>query len=64
MLRLIVNSCMWYPFDTNSEIAGFIDFDWAGNAEDRKSTVKVTLYWKLHGCLAQQDAKLNLTIYS
>ncbi|KAM1814242.1 hypothetical protein ACFX1Q_027616 [Malus domestica] len=27
-----------YSFETNSEIAGFSDADWAGNADDRKST--------------------------
>ncbi|KAM2537704.1 hypothetical protein TB2_023225 [Malus domestica] len=27
-----------YSFETNSEIVGFSDADWAGNADDRKST--------------------------
>lgn len=29
---------LWYLFDTTSEIAGYLDADWVGNVEDRKST--------------------------
>ena len=29
---------IWYSFDTNPSLVGFCDVDWAGNAEDRKST--------------------------
>ncbi|CAM8893336.1 unnamed protein product [Rhodiola kirilowii] len=29
---------IWYTKDTNSDLVGFCDADWAGNAEDRKST--------------------------
>ena len=29
---------IWYSFDTNPSLVGFCDADWAGNAEDRKST--------------------------
>ena len=29
---------MWYSKDTNDVLAGYSDADWAGNADDRKST--------------------------
>ena len=29
---------IWFSKDTNSSIAGYSDADWAGNADDRKST--------------------------
>ncbi|XP_065630583.1 secreted RxLR effector protein 161-like [Quercus suber] len=29
---------MWYSKDTNGVLAGYSDADWAGNADDRKST--------------------------
>ncbi|CAL8107783.1 unnamed protein product [Prunus armeniaca] len=29
---------VYYSFDSNSEIAGYTDADWAGNVDDRKST--------------------------
>ncbi|XP_065629150.1 uncharacterized mitochondrial protein AtMg00810-like [Quercus suber] len=29
---------VWYSKDTNSVLAGYSDADWAGNADDRKST--------------------------
>ena len=29
---------IWFSFDTNSSLVGFSDADWAGNADDRKST--------------------------
>ena len=29
---------MWYSKDTNDVLAGYFDVDWAGNADDRKST--------------------------
>ncbi|CAM9000587.1 unnamed protein product [Rhodiola kirilowii] len=33
-----VNFGIWYTKDTNPHLVGFCDADWAGNAEDRKST--------------------------
>jgi hypothetical protein len=33
-----VNYGIWYSRDTNLELAGYSDADWAGNADDRKST--------------------------
>ena len=29
---------VWYSKDTNDVLAGYSDIDWAGNADDRKST--------------------------
>ncbi|CAM8962540.1 unnamed protein product [Rhodiola kirilowii] len=29
---------LWYTKDTNASLVGYCDADWAGNAEDRKST--------------------------
>ena len=29
---------IWYSKDTNGNLVGFSDADWAGNADDRKST--------------------------
>ena len=29
---------MWYNKDTNNVLAGYSDFDWAGNVDDKKST--------------------------
>ena len=29
---------IWFSKDTNSSLAGYSDADWAGNADDRKST--------------------------
>ncbi|CAM8903032.1 unnamed protein product [Rhodiola kirilowii] len=33
-----VNFGVWYTKDTNPHLVGYCDADWAGNAEDRKST--------------------------
>ena len=30
---------VWYSKDTNDVLAGYPDADWAGNADDRKSTL-------------------------
>ena len=29
---------VWYNKDTNNVLVGYSDVDWAGNADDRKST--------------------------
>lgn len=34
----IVEYGIWYDFDTNPEIAGYSDADWAGDVDDRKFT--------------------------
>lgn len=33
-----LNYGLWYPFNTNSLIAGYSDSDWGGNLDNRKST--------------------------
>ncbi|XP_041024085.1 secreted RxLR effector protein 161-like [Juglans microcarpa x Juglans regia] len=33
-----VNYGIWYSRDSNTELAGYSDADWSGNADDRKST--------------------------
>lgn len=35
---------LWYPFDTTSKITGYLDVDWAGDVEDRKSTTRGCFY--------------------
>ncbi|CAM8877567.1 unnamed protein product [Rhodiola kirilowii] len=36
--------CLWYTKDTSSCLVGYCDADWAGNAEDRKSTSGVCFF--------------------
>ena len=35
---------VWYSNDTNDVLAGYSDADWAGNADDRKSTSRGCFY--------------------
>ena len=35
---------VWYSKDTNDVLAGYSDVDWAGNADDRKSTSRGCFY--------------------
>ena len=35
---------VWYSKDTNDVLAGYSDADWAGNADDRKSTSRDCFY--------------------
>ena len=35
---------VWYSNDTNDVLAGYSDADWAGNADDRKSTSEGCFY--------------------
>ena len=35
---------MWYSKDTNDVLAGYSNADWAGNADDRKSTSRGCFY--------------------
>ncbi|XP_073288417.1 secreted RxLR effector protein 161-like [Primulina huaijiensis] len=35
---------LWYTHDTNSNLVGFSDADWAGDLDDRKSTTGVCFY--------------------
>lgn len=42
---------IWYSKDTNSNLVGFSDADWAGNADDRKSTSRGCFMWEITWCL-------------
>ena len=35
---------VWYSKDTSDVLAGYFDADWAGNADDRKSTSRGCFY--------------------
>ena len=35
---------VWYSKDTNDVLVGYSDADWAGNADDRKSTLGGCFY--------------------
>ena len=37
-VKTIAEFGVWYSKDTNDVLAGYSDVDWAGNADDRKST--------------------------
>ena len=37
-VKTIIDFGVWYSKDTNDVLAGYSDADWAGNANDRKST--------------------------
>ena len=43
-VRGIVNYGIWYTNDNNYSLVGFNDADWAGNADDRKSTTGGCFY--------------------
>ncbi|RVW68345.1 hypothetical protein CK203_064541 [Vitis vinifera] len=48
---------LWYPFDTHSDVACYIDADWAGNVDDnvddRKSTSAEAEYIAAGSCCSQ-----------
>ena len=33
--------CLWYPFDTHSNVARYTNADWAGNVDDMKNALVV-----------------------
>ena len=37
-VKTIANFGVWYKKDTNDDLTGYSDADWARNADDRKST--------------------------
>ena len=43
-VKTTANFGMWYSKDTNDVIAGYSNADWAGNADDRKSTLGDCFY--------------------
>ena len=44
-VKTTINFGVWYSKDTNDVLAGYSDVDWAGNADDRKSTWGVVSMW-------------------
>ncbi|XP_042962617.1 secreted RxLR effector protein 161-like [Carya illinoinensis] len=43
-LSAMVNYGIWYSRDSNLSLVGYSDVDWAGNADDRKSTIGGCFY--------------------
>ena len=43
-IKTTANFGVWYSKDTNDVLAGYSDVDWAGNADDRKSTSRGCFY--------------------
>ena len=43
-VKTIIDFGVWYSKDTNDVLAGYSDADWAGNANDRKSTLGGCFY--------------------
>ena len=43
-VKTAANFGMWYSKDTNDVLAGYSDTNWAGNVDDRESTLGVCFY--------------------
>ena len=43
-VKTTIDFSVWYSKDTNDVLAGYFDTDWAGNADDRKSTLGGCFY--------------------
>ena len=43
-VKATANFKVWYSKDTNDVLAGYSDVDWAGNVDDRKSTLGGCFY--------------------
>ncbi|XP_075665478.1 secreted RxLR effector protein 161-like [Castanea sativa] len=43
-VKTTANFGAWYNKDTNDVLVGYFDADWAGNADDRKSTSRSCFY--------------------
>ena len=43
-VKSTTNFSVWYSKDTDDVLAGYFDADWAGNANDRKSTLGGCFY--------------------
>ena len=43
-VKSTTNFGVWYSKDTNDVLIGYSDVDWAGNANDRKSTLGGCFY--------------------
>ena len=46
-IKTTVEFGVWYNKDTSDVLAGYSDADWAGNADDRKSTSGVVFMWEI-----------------
>ena len=44
-VKTIADFGVWYSKDTNDVLARYSDDDWAGNANDRKSTSRGCFIW-------------------
>ena len=44
-IKTIAEFGVWYSKDTSDVLAGYSDADWAGNANDRKSTLRDCFMW-------------------
>jgi len=54
---------IWYSRDTNLVVAGYSDADWAGNADDRKSTLRGCFYVgnNLIAWMSKKQASISLS---
>ena len=43
-VKATANFGVWYSKDTNDVLAGYSDADWAGNVDDKKSTLGGCFY--------------------
>ena len=43
-VKTIADFGVWYSKDTNNVLVGYLNADWAGNADDRKSTLGGCFY--------------------
>ena len=43
-LKTIADFGVWYSKDTNNVLVGYLNANWAGNADDRKSTLGGCFY--------------------
>ena len=57
-VKTIIDFGVWYSKDTNDVLAGYSDADWAGNANDRKSTSGGCFYVS-NNLVSQMSKKYN-----
>lgn len=49
-LKGTVDYGLWYPYNDNFSLKVFIDADWGGNVDDRKSTTGGAFFSKKDWC--------------
>ena len=55
---------IWYSKDTNMNLVGLCDADWARNVDNRKKhQSRLFLSWKQSNILAQQATEFNFTLH-